>query len=353
MARELTLSLEPADAVVGLLRLRAAQEAARWPTELSSRIRAAVDREFAQLEPFVRVVGVCYEKLEERGVARVDRSPPSRFDDVNNAMHLASCPTSVSLDLEHLRLALERGDAPARESAGILATSLRMLLWYLVRTDLLVCPRLTLQGADQPPERALRFVDAFLSAAWRPGAPPDPPLVLRADQSGVDDVQDLTGLGAADLARLAEGAEPNAEPTAIFAALVPDAVSTSAATQELHRLRIGTELTPPIQRSPLRGPQGAIATGDDDVALPDSRTVHSFLAPELDVRGATVRFPGEALLSEDARFLLGHLGLPWPCDLATLEDAWRELEASQPDSPREWQIRWARGRADLHALLGH
>ena len=68
MSRHLAVSLEPSDAFLALLRLKAASEVGRWPAQLSGRFRASLDREFASLESAVRTLGVCYADLEERGI---------------------------------------------------------------------------------------------------------------------------------------------------------------------------------------------------------------------------------------------------------------------------------------------
>ena len=170
MSRPLAFALEPSDVFLALLRLQAASEAGRWPTSVSPRFAASLAREFAELEPAVRAIGVCYVELEARRVAEIDRAAQSRFADIDCALHLAACAIDVALELDHVRVALERGDRAVRENGRLLANALRQLLWYAVHTDLLVCSRMMVGSAEVSPDRVLEHVDSYLAGAWADGA---------------------------------------------------------------------------------------------------------------------------------------------------------------------------------------
>ena len=131
MSRHLAVSLEPSDAFLALLRLKAASEVGRWPAQLSGRFRASLEREFASLESAVRTLGVCYADLEERGIATVDRTAHSRFGDIDSAIHLGACPIGVSVDLDHLKVALERGDRGTRASMASKNAGTRSMMMAL------------------------------------------------------------------------------------------------------------------------------------------------------------------------------------------------------------------------------
>ncbi len=176
MRRSLQLELESCDALHGLLRINAAAEVQRWPAHLSGGLAMAIEHEMARLESTVRTLGECYECLEAHGVATIDRAPLSRFSDVDGAFHLVACPISVDVDLEPARVALDRGDVETRAAAATLAVALRTLIASIARSELLVCRRLVLGGAEQPPDRVLRFVDAYLAPAWANSEAPDPAL---------------------------------------------------------------------------------------------------------------------------------------------------------------------------------
>lgn len=176
MRRALEFEVEACDALLGLLRVHAAAEVHRWPAHLSGSLAQAVDHEMERLEPIIRTLGLSYECLEAHTVAIVDRRAQSRFSDVDGAFHLAACPVSVDVDLEPLRMALERGDEAARHEAVEVANAIRTLVASLARSELLVCHRLVLAGVEQPPDRVLRFVDAYLASAWANGPLPDPAL---------------------------------------------------------------------------------------------------------------------------------------------------------------------------------
>ena len=172
MRRSLELDLEACDALLGLLRLHAASEVHRWPAHLSGVLMSAVADEMDRVEATVRTLGMAYEHLESRGVATLDRTPQSRFSDVDKAFHLVACPVALDLDLDALRVALERGDAETREEAVRLSHALRTVIASVAESELLVCRRLLLAGAEQPTDRVLRFVDAYLASAWPVGSKP-------------------------------------------------------------------------------------------------------------------------------------------------------------------------------------
>lgn len=172
MRRSLELDLEACDALLGLLRLHAASEVHRWPAHLSGRLVNAVEDEVARIEPTVRDLGMAYEHLEAHGVATLDRTPQSRFSDVDEAFHLVACPVAIDLDLDALRVALDRGDQGTHDEAVQLSHAVRTVIASVADSELLVCRRLLLAGAEQPPDRVLRFVDAYLAAAWPVGPKP-------------------------------------------------------------------------------------------------------------------------------------------------------------------------------------
>lgn len=175
MSRILDLQLEPSDAFGALLRAKAAAESGRWPQELSTRLRAVIDAEFVHLEAAVATLGRHYSTLEARGLAELDRSGLSRFEDINNALHLVALPITLAVDLVALQMAVTRGDAATRESTTALCVAVRQLLWYAAHSDLLVCASLSLAGAEMPPQKAIQFVDAVFGVAWRGTSAPEPP----------------------------------------------------------------------------------------------------------------------------------------------------------------------------------
>jgi hypothetical protein len=239
VARALAFTLEPSDAFLGVLRLKAVVEAGRWPSELSLPLRAAIDREFDRCEPTIRALGLAYADLEESGIGQVNREPQSRFEDVDGALHLCACAVSIALDLDHLRVAFDRGDLEARRSAAGLTFSLRTVLWYLARSDLCLCTGMTFQGRDSLPERALDIVDTFLGAAWALVPKEDPPLpatqvsvgtrtlpltpALDLDRRGLGDDTVVWGAPVgAEGAREVDGQAPTAPSLSPFAALSED-----------------------------------------------------------------------------------------------------------------------------------
>ena len=176
MRRALEMEIEACDALLGLLRVHAAAEVHRWPSHLSGALALAIDDEIERLQPIVRELGMSYECLEEHAVATVDRRPQSRFSDVDGAFHLVACPISIDIDLDPLRIALERGDRPTRDGAIEVANALRTVVASLARSELLVYHKLILAGAEQPADRVLRFIDAYLANAWPQASGPDPAL---------------------------------------------------------------------------------------------------------------------------------------------------------------------------------
>ncbi len=350
------MSLEPSDAFLALLRLKAASEVGRWPAQLSGRFRASLDREFASLESAVRTLGVCYADLEERGIAAVDRAAHSRFGDIDSAIHLGACPIAVSVDLDHLKVALERGDRGTRASMASLASSLRMALWYAVRTDLLVCTQLQRSGEDLTPDAALRFVDAYLSAAWAGGDAPQPPLPspelgaaggLHTPSAPASDslpphqestaVFKLESLGSLDPELFAEA--PSMGPGAM-ATLEMDRLSLSAT--EIAQMGIARPAPSPIPRPSSLAPPpppGAVGFADlDGAALP------------------TLQLKLTDVLSEDAQFFLAQSGARWPCEASELDSAHRQLtEQIRRESPRgvdpamasRWVDKLSRGYDEL------
>jgi hypothetical protein len=176
MRRALEIEIEACDALLGLLRVHAAAEVHRWPSHLSGGLALAVDDEMERLEPIVRELGVSYQCLEDHAVATIDRTPQSRFSDVDGAFHLVACPITIDIDLDPLRIALDRGDRPTRDGAIEVANALRTVVASLARSELLVYHKLLLAGAEQSADRVLRFVDAFLAEAWTAAPAPEPAL---------------------------------------------------------------------------------------------------------------------------------------------------------------------------------
>lgn len=350
------MSLEPSDAFLALLRLKAASEVGRWPAQLSGRFRASLDREFASLESAVRTLGVCYADLEERGIAAVDRAAHSRFGDIDSAIHLGACPIAVSVDLDHLKVALERGDRGTRASMASLASSLRMALWYAVRTDLLVCTQLQRSGEDLTPDAALRFVDAYLSAAWAGGDAPQPPLPspelgaaggLHTPSPPASDslpphqestaVFKLESLGSLDPELFAEAPSMG---TGAMATMEMDRLSLSAT--EIAQMGIARPAPSPVPRPASLAPPpppGAVGFADlDGAALP------------------TLQLKLTDVLSEDAQFFLAQSGARWPCEASELDSAHRKLtERIRRESPRgvdpamasRWVDKLSRGYDEL------
>lgn len=359
MSRHLAVSLEPSDAFLALLRLKAASEVGRWPAQLSGRFRASLDREFASLESAVRTLGVCYADLEERGIATVDRTAHSRFGDIDSAIHLGACPIGVSVDLDHLKVALERGDRGTRASMASLASSLRMALWYAVRTDLLVCTHLQRSGEDLTPDAALRFVDAYLSAAWAGGDAPQPPLPLA--ELGPE----LTAAGGLHTPSPppSDALLPHQESTAVFKleslngldpelfADAPAVSPGSMATLEMDRLSLtATELA----QMGIPRPAPAV-TRPASLAPPPPPGSVSFA--ELDGAALpTLQLKVTDVLSEDAQFFLAQSGARWPCEASELDSAHRQLtERIRRESPRgvdpamasRWVDKLSRGYDEL------
>ncbi len=176
MRRALEMEIEACDALLGLLRVHAAAEAHRWPSHLSGTIAIAIDDEIERLDPIVSELGMSYECLEAHAVARIDRRPRSRFSDVAAAFRLVACPISIDIDLDPLRVALERGDRPTRDGAIDVANALRRVVASLARSELLVYHKLILAGVEQPADRVLRFIDTHLADAWPRSSGPDPAL---------------------------------------------------------------------------------------------------------------------------------------------------------------------------------
>ena len=183
MRRALEMEIEACDALLGLLRMHAAAAVHRWPSHLSGAIAIAIDDEIERLDPIVRELGMSYECLEEHAVATIDRRPQSRFSDVAAAFQLVACPISIDIDLDPLRMALERGDRPTRDGAIEVANALRMVVASLARSELLVYHKLILGDVEQPADRVLRFIDAYLANAWPQSSGPDPalPSMLRGE----------------------------------------------------------------------------------------------------------------------------------------------------------------------------
>ena len=351
MARMLSLAIEPSDVLLGLLRLRASSESGRWPRGVSARFRAASEREFVRLEPCVRAIGVCYASLEERSVAELDRRPQSRFADVDGALHLAACSIEIGVDLDHLRMAVDRGDPEVHDSAASLADALRSVLWYAVHSDLLVCPLAHLGGADVGPDRALVFVDAYLSGAWPNARPPDPP--LPNEPHGADSARAPPALD--DRAPL-----PFTESTAVFKQ------SPSQGAPGLHDQPpleiVGDELTAPADVLGADGRAHLAAAYLDALDALDADDAYSrSMHPRL--HGDQYTIPGRALpdvLPPDALFFLDESGAPWPCNARQLSAARAMLivrtpapgaDARQSAAARAWIERVERGFAELRQRL--
>lgn len=341
MSRLLAFTLEPCDALLALLRLRATSEAGRWPAQLSGRLRASLAEEFAAIEATVRTLGACYTDLEERGIAAIARPPHSRFGDVDGAMLLASFPIEVAVDLDHLKVALERGDAATRRSAAGIAGSLRMILWYAVRTDLLLCPRLQRSGEELTPDAALRFLDAYLAAGWQGAEPPQPPLPARA-------ATPLWGtLFSAPPPIVAADALPGQESTAVFRA---EALHEGAHDHPPHEfMGQGGVITAEMDRLSIEhgggGPRAAVHP------TPRPSAIEGFDATSL----PTLQISLSSVLSADAQFFLAQTGARWPCDSTELESAHhtltQRLRATEPTpGPGEvegWVARLDRGYDEL------
>ncbi len=357
MTRMLSFSIEPSDVLLGLLRLRASAEAGRWPRDVSPRFRAAMEREFQRIEPCVRAIGVCYAELEERRVAELDRRPQSRFADVDGALHLAACSIEIGLELDHLRMAVDRGDDGVRESAASLSTALRNVLWYAVHSDLLVCPLALLSGAEVGPERALVFLDAYLAGAWSPGRPPEPPMPGRDAPAGEgarapialdDDSQRLTF----------------AESTAVFNPR-PEGDLPGLDEQPLLET-MGDEMTAPADalareaRAHLLAPSHGDTreTLTDDVDDNPASGMHPRLRLDADQRTSPGRRSHDSL-PPDARFFLDQSGAPWPCNARQLSAARAVLMVRAPApgdvhggaAARAWIERVERGFAELRQRL--
>lgn len=351
MPRMLSIAIEPSDVLLALLRLRASSEAGRWPRGVSKRFMASTEREFVRIEPCVRAIGVCYAALEERSVAELDRRPQSRFADVDGALHLAACAIEIGVDLDHLRMAVERGDAEVHDSAASLAGALRSVLWYAVHSDLLVCPLALLGGADVGPDRALVFVDAYLAGAWLHARPPDPP--LPHELPAVDSQRAPIALD--DHAPL-----PFTESTAVFKQ--SHSQDPPSIDDQPHLASVGDELTAPAD---VLGPDGrahlAAAYQDHESLDADdgfSRSLH----PRLRAEGDQYTIPGRALdvLPPDALFFLDQSGAPWPCNARQLSAARAVLivrtpapgaDARQSAAARAWIERVERGFAELRQRL--
>lgn len=362
------MSLEPSDAFLALLRMKAASEAGRWPAQLSGRFRGHVEREFAALESTVRTLGVCYAALEDRGIATVDRAPHSRFGDIDSAIHLGACPIEVSVDMDHLKVALERGDRNTRENMATLASSLRMALWYAVRTDLLVCNHLQRSGEELTPDAALRFVDAYLVAAWSGSEPPQPP--LPSDELG----EELAPSGGLHTPAPpgSEALLPNQDSTAVFRVeslgeldpgLFADARNPSEAAQttlEMERLSLSTQelqlmgmprpsgAPPPPGGAPLGATQRMPSLPAPPQSLASFAEIDGTVLPTLQLKISDV-------LSDDAQFFLAQTGAQWPCDAVELESAHqllserirRDLPRIDPTTANQWVSRLTRGYDEL------
>lgn len=357
MPRALAFALEPSDVLLALLRIRAAMEAGRWPTGISTRFRTATDREFSLIEPCVRTIGVCYSELEDRGVASLDREPQSRFSDIDGALHLAACSIDVALDLDPLRMAVARGDRTVRETASRLAQALRQLLWYAVHSDMLVCSRMVFNDADLAPERALEFVDAYLEGAWRPGAPPEPPSPIR--ETATDEHEPIA-------ARPSERTGlPFVEPTAVFRPQASNSFVDLLAETGGEERTLGTDHTrpsgmlPPDVRALLSNartvsayPDAFFETSSDQTATAPRRSILENVVTE--ARAAATL----DALSDDAMYFLEVSGAPWPCDPERLHAARAALmsraakaEGTDGRAMRGWIDRAERGYAELRRLV--
>lgn len=353
MARMLSFAIEPSDVLLALLRLRASAEAGRWPRDVSARFRASTEREFQRLEPCVRAIGVCYVELEERSVAELDRSPQSRFADIDGALHLGACSIEIGVDLDHLRMAVDRGDASVRESASSLATALRNVLWYAVHSDLLVCPLALLGGADVGPERALVFVDAYLAGAWSHGRAPDPPMphdAVSAEASrsahSLDD----------DHPRL-----PFSESTAVFKPMADGALPDLVDQPPLEVM--GDEHTSPADAVRSTEHAHLLTAHHEGGLLDDDVHLTAGMHPRLRVDVDQYTIPGKLspeVLPPDALFFLDESGAPWPCNARQLSAARAGLmertpapgiDARQNAVARAWVERVERGFVELRQRL--
>lgn len=386
MPRNLALALEPSDAFVGLLRLKAVIEAGRWPAEITMAFRTSIDREFARLEDTVRTVGLCFADLEEAGVAEVNRTPQSRFDDIDGALHLCACTATVSLDLDHLRVALEHGDRPARENIARLALTLRSLVWYLVRTDLFVCTHMALSERDVPPERALTFLDTYLAPAWTVIARADPPLPNTTVPS--DPGNSTHEIPAQDRVRASD--VPLTESTAVFGPPITpnpgDAASTAPTLSPFAALSDDArfflfqadvhEADWPVARAVLQSARNNVLRRLQPSASDQSAAITASLLDSAE-RGAdevlralddletaallgidvstTMQIDATAALSDDARFFLLQCGAAWPCDpqlLHTFRDGLLARSAT-PEGVAlgpQWFARVERGFRELSRI---
>ncbi|MEZ4406942.1 MAG: hypothetical protein R3A52_10750 [Polyangiales bacterium] len=347
MSRPLAMIIEPSDALLGLLRMKAAAEAGRWPLDLSMRLRGTVEAEVQRIGELVEAVGVCIQHLEAHGVARVDRRPQSRFSDVDGALHLMACAFEVNVDLDNLKLALERGDGPTREGAQHLAASARKLLWALVRSDLLNCPRLLLSGVEQPPDRALRFFDAYLSRAWNGAGLPELPLPRRDRGPGsLRPPASLAPEPGEVVLPLVTPAMPPVDPAAVFdpplhagGGSVEDLAAAATVNTEVGAMALGVDRTPYPLRSPLRRtprPDPWADVADRETLTQDQIRIerHAPLADLTDsLGGSTVQIRTSDILSEDARFFILASGVKWPCDQAALDAARARLFESTETPP--------------------
>ena len=336
MTRPLAMIVEPSDALMGLLRMKAAAEAGRWPLDLSMRLRGTVEAEVQRLSELVEGVGVCIQHAEAHGVARVDRRPQSRFSDVDGALHLMACAFEVNVDLDNIKLALERGDGPTREGAQHLAASIRRLLLALVRSDLLNCPRLLLSGVEQPPDRALRFYDAYLARAWEGGALPELPLPRR--DRGPGSIRPPASLAPEPGDVVLPLVTPAMPPVDPAAGSVEDLAAAATVNTEVGAVALGVDRTPysllsPLRRTPRPDPWGDVA---DRETLTHEQIRIERHAPLGDLTeglgGSTVQIRSSDILSEDARFFILTSGVTWPCDAAAL-DAARARLFSSIDTP--------------------
>ncbi len=386
MPRVLAFAIEPADAFVGVLRMKAVAEAGRWPPELSRAFRGSIDAEFRRMEDIVRTVGLCYADLEESGVAEVNRSPQSRFDDIDGALHLCACAVSVALDLDHLRMAADHGDRVARDSAVGLASSLRSVLWYLVRTELFVCTRMALGGRDLPPERVLEFVDAYLAAAWREVPISDPPAPEGEREGGtrtgtVEHQEPTPGGRTVDFASNTavfapdeRDSEPPTRPPpspdvtapilSPFAALSEDARfflfqadirekdwPVHRATLLAARRTVLRRLHPDTAGPHAEGMYGAAERGAAEVLqLLAAQEAAAGPGEGRSDAGATVQIRASDLLTEEARYFLDQAGMAWPGDAPKLDAARGALaEVAAGDPART--ARLERGYEDLCRML--
>ncbi|MFO0603683.1 MAG: hypothetical protein U0324_10945 [Polyangiales bacterium] len=361
MARPLAFALEPSDVFLALLRLRAAAEAGRWPVGVSARFAAAAGREFAGLEPCVRAIGVCYSELEARRVAVVDRAPQSRFADVDGALHLAACSIDVALELDHVRVAVDRGDRAVRDNGRLLASALRQLLWYAVHSDLLVCSRMMLGGAETSPDRVLEYVDSYLASAWPPGAAPEPPAPGAVD---ADDEHEPIAAHPPEHTAL-----PFHESTAVFhpdrqsgAPGFVDLLGDTGTADAFDRASVEptspSGLLDPDVRAKLAAGRGDgpehFALGDDAESGAWRRSILDGVTPSRKLSAAL------DALSDDALFFLETSGTRWPCDHASLQAARAVLLARVPrgEAPvdargvtRAWSDRVERGYDELRRLV--